>query len=228
MMPWAMVRLDGGRGYKLAPGRFAPGRHFERIAAKRDLEVLDAVAALTDDQAREEFGQIGTVCANERFRGRQAAPVMAPLTCFNPERSMFSDGSFGVLYLQTDAAAAISDACEELRAFLAASGEQPMRLRMGLYAMDLTGEVADLRSMEGLGWEPGVSDPYLASRRLGKRLRDAGISGALYRNPRNRGTDSLAMFGAGTLTRCMRSAIVECSWNGRTIDRVEALPAIEA
>ena len=220
MISWATLSLEGRRGFKLVPGRFPPLRHFERIAGERDLDVLDTVAAMTDDQARDEIGRIELVAPGERYYGSHAEPLMAPFTTFDPAGGPFSDGSYGVCCLQLQEDAAIADARRSLGAFFAATGEKPIKLRLGLYSFALAGLAADLRAAR-------ADDVLAQSRALGPRLRAAGIAAALYPNAYDRGADSLAVFKPGALSRCIRNALVELSWNGKSIDAVSVIPSLE-
>ena len=142
-MAWAMIDLNGQLAFTMVPCRFPPIKHFQRIADERDWDLLDAVEAMTDDQARDEIGQIELVPANERFSGAHAGPVMRAFTSFDPAGSMFSDGSYGVLHLQLQGDAAISKGKREASAFLAATGQEPIKLQLGLYAVELAGAVAE-------------------------------------------------------------------------------------
>lgn len=223
-MAWSVANLDGRRGFKLIPGRFPPVRHFEHIAHERDWDSLDSILAMTDDQARDEIGQIELVPANERFGGRHAAQVMAAFTSFNPAGSRFSDGSYGVFYLQLNQEDAISEARSEASAFLTATKERPIKLRLGLYSVGLAGNAADLRNVETIRRESAESDTWNESRALGVRLRAEGMAGVLYPAADAQGKDSLALFKASALTDCVRDALVELNWDGRAIDSVTVLP----
>lgn len=220
MTSWTTLSLEGRRAFKLVPGRFPPLRHFDRIAGARDLDVLEAVAAMTDDQARDEIGRTELVAPGERYHGNHAELLMAPFTTFDPAGSPFSDGSYGVCCLRLQEDAAIADARRGLGAFFSATQEKPIKLRLGLYSFALAGLAADLRATR-------ADDVLAQSRELGPRLRAAGIAAALYPNAYDQGADGLAVFKPGALTRCIRNALVELSWNGKSIDTVSVMPSLE-
>lgn len=224
-MSWSMVDLNGQTAYTTVPCRFPPIRHFQRIADEPDRDLLDAVEAMTDDQARDAIGQIELVPANERFSGAHAVPVMNAFTGFDPAGSPFSDGSYGVLYLQMQRDAAISKRKCDATAFLAATAQAPIKLQFSLYAIGLAGSAADLRQAEGMR-PTGRSDASITgSRRIGAQLRAAGIAGALYSDTRNSDADSLAVLRPGMLSDYVRHAHIELSWDGKAIDSVYVLPA---
>lgn len=215
-MTWAMVDLHGQVAFTMVPCRFPPINHFQRIAGAHDWDLLDAVEAMTDEQARDEIGQIELVPVNDRLRGVHTAPVMAAFTRFDPAGSLFSDGSYGVLYLQMQRDAAICKGKRDACAFLAATAQKPIKLQLGLYAVGLAGAVADLRQTELLRGTDRIGDISAASRHIGERLRTAGIAGAMYRD--TSGADNLAVLRAGALTNCVPRAYIELSWNGTAID----------
>lgn len=226
-MPWPTADIEGRRGFKLVPGRFPPMRHFQRIADARDLDTLDAIEAMTDDHARDEIGQIELVPAHQRLSSSHAKPLMAAFTTFSPNGGLFSDGSYGVFCLQLREDSAISEARRDISAFLAATKEKPIKLRLSLYSIGLAGDVADLRKVDGIRWEHLTSDGWIESRMLGKRLRAAGMAGALYPNARAHETDNLVLFNTSALTDCVHYACVELNWNGRAIDTVTVVPGTE-
>lgn len=226
MTSWTTLSLDGRRGFVLIPGRYPPIRHFLNIAGEYALETLDAVEAMTDQQARDEIGQIELVPVSERYRGSNAGLVMAPFTAADSAGNLFSDGSYGVSYLEMLEPVAIAEAQRRFADFLAATGEQPTRLRLGLYSFGLSGNAADLRACADISWK-GLTQPgNAASRRLGARLRAAGMAAALYPNALDNNEESLAVFSPAMFVDCTRNALVELNWNGRTFDDVSVIPSL--
>jgi hypothetical protein len=225
-MSWSMVSLDGQRGFKSVPCRLPPIRHFQRIADPRDWDLLDAVEAMTDAQAREEIGQTELFPAHERFRACDAAPIVAAFTTFDPAGSPLSDGSVGVFYLHLQQDAAIAAAQRESAAFLAASCEGPIKLSHGLYSIGLAGKVADLRRDEAFRRKVPARDAGNELHRLGSRLRAAGVAGALYPGTGLHSTDALAVFNPSVLTDCVACAFVELEWNGHTMDKATVVAAV--
>lgn len=218
-MSWPTASLDGQRGYKLVPCRIPPIRHFHRIADPRDWDLLDAVEAMTDAQAREEIGQTELFPGQERFSAGDAAPIMAAFTSFDPAGGPFSDGSRGVLYLRLRQDAAIAAAQRESAAFLAASCEAPIKLSHSLYSIGLAGTVADLRKDATFRRKTQARDADNELHKLGLRLRAAGVAGVLYPDLGAQGTDTLAVFNPSVLTDCVACAFVELEWNGRAVDK---------
>ena len=227
MSAWPVARIDGRRGFKLMPGRFPPIRHFQRIAGAGDLEVLDAVAAMTDEHARDEIGRIELVPAHERYRGSNVDNVMSAFTVFDPAGSLFSDGSCGVCYLRMLEPDAILQAERRFADFLAATAEGPIKLRLGLYSFTLLGEAADLRDITSAPAEFRADDGGAATRELGRRLRAAGVAAALYSDPALAGAETLAVFKPGAIKSCARSALVELDWNGHALESPTATPSVD-
>ena len=219
-MSWPLRGLDGLRGYKLVPGLNQPTHHFRRIADKSDWEVLDVVEGMTDERVRHEIGQIELSPANELFGGACAEPVMAALANINPRGDLFSDGSYGVFYLQMKEHAAIALAKHHYAAFLGATREKPIRPRLNLYTIGLAGDAADLRQEAAIRRGSAAGGSCTESRALGRRLRDAGIAAALYSDARIEGEDCLAVFRPSALINCRHYASIELSWDGSAIDGV--------
>ena len=214
---WPIVSLDGLRGFKCVPSRIPPINHFQRIADQWAWDVLDALEAMTDDQARDEIGQIELIPASERFYGKRLELVMAAFTNFNPNGSLFSDGSYGVLYLQMQEALAVSEMCLRTAEFLAATNENPTTVQLDLYSIELTGNVADLRGIVAIRSEILASATSIESRNFGTRLHAAGVAGALYQSALDQGGESIAAFKTTVVSDCVGSAFLEFNWDGQSL-----------
>ena len=106
-----------------------------------------------------------------------------------------------------------------------AGARVPLAHQLVLYRCELSGEVADLRACEAnLSAQPGA-DGMARSRTLGRRLRAAGIAGAVYRNAHTGGADSLALFSTCAIRQSAPQARVHLRWDGSALHQLAQVPA---
>lgn len=226
-MDCPMLDMNGKHAYKALLSRFPPVNHFRRIAAAHDFEMLDALEALTDDRARDEMGMIELVPQRERARLGQSDPAITAFTCFDKAGCTFSDGSYGVYYLQLEVDTAFLEAQQSLSAFLAASATAPLKHQLILYRCELSGKVADLRKCETVLWGQAGAESLAQARALERRLRAAGIAGALFPDARLAGANSVALFSTDALLRSTPQARADLHWDGSAM-RLVARAALSA
>ena len=215
-----MLDMQGKQAYVALPCCFAPVSHFRRIAAARDCEILDALEALTDDRARDEMGMVELVPQHERARLGRNDPAMAAFTRFSKSGCTFSDGSYGVHYLQLEADTALLEAQLALSAFLAAGATVPVQHQLTLFRCELSGKVADLCAGATGLWNQTGAAGLARSRALGRRLRAEGVAGALYPNARIGGAESLALFNTSALLRSSPQLRMTTRWNGSAMEEL--------
>ena len=219
-LTYPRIALAWNPAHRVIPTRFPSIGLFERVASPADFDALYALEALTNDRIRDELGDISLVPPEERLYGQGATPIMAAFTHLNPDGSRFSDGSYGVFYCTRERETAIAETRYHSALFMGATNEQPMRLQMRLYSVKVNGEVVDLRSAAAS--EPAIVDPndYAYTRKIGRKMKEAGAQGILYPSVRQPGGECVAALHTGILRECLHAAYLEYNWTGRDIDAV--------
>ncbi|HJU26474.1 MAG TPA: RES family NAD+ phosphorylase, partial [Rhodanobacteraceae bacterium] len=180
--------------------------------------------SLTNPRLREETGELAQVPRDRRVSGPGSTPLMAAFTHLNPEGSRFSDGSYGVLYLSHDFATAVEETVYHREQFLAATKEPPIDLTMRSYASGVHGTLHDIRG----GFE-AEHDPesYIASRKLGNRLRSEGSNGIVYDSVRCKGGECAALFYPDLASPCVQGKHLIYRWDGEKIAQVLEVSAVK-
>ena len=206
--------------YRIIPSRFPPILLFERVADPQDLEAVFALEALTNPRLRDEVGDIRLVPPDEQISGPGSSIVMAAFTHLNPQGSRFSDGSYGVFYAGRELETAIAETRYHRERFLRATAQGPMELDMRVYAVDLDGDLHDLRvaSAENpLLYHP---DNYSPAQRLARQLRAAGSNGIAYDSVRKAGGSCAAVFRPRLLSNARQERHHCYVWNGQKVATV--------
>ena len=206
--------------WRIVPSRFPPIDLFERIADPADWEALIALESLTNDRIRDEVGNIALVPVEERVSGPGASVIMAAFTHPNPDGSRFSDGSYGVFYAGADLETAIAETKHHRAKFMRATSQPRMELDMRVYAVELDGELHDIRGRQA-EW-PLVYDPddYSAGQALGARLRADGSAGIVYDSVRHAGGMCAAVFRPRCLASPRQERHLCYVWDGQAIATV--------
>lgn len=202
------------------PTRFPSIYIFDRVSKQDDFDALYALESMTNDRIRDETGQIEMVPPEERLYGNGSGPIMAAFTHPNPLGSRFSDGSFGIFYAAREVETAIAETRHHSTNFLATTGEEPIRIQMRLYRVDVAGDVLDLRGAPIS--KPGVLSPttYAESQPVGWQARNDGMAGLLYPSVRHAGGECVAALRTRILRSCLHEGQFEYHWNGKEIDYI--------
>jgi len=204
--------------FRIVPSRFPTIDLFERVADPADWEMLIELEILTNPRMRDEIGDVGLVPLADRVSGPGSTPIMAAFTHLNPDGTRFSDGSYGVFYAARERATAIDETVFHREIFLTRTAFRPLDLDMRVYAVDVCGELHDLRHAT----DPAVYAPntYHASQELGAQLRRGGSNGIAYRSVRRSGGTCAAVFRPRLLSRCRIDRHLTYRWDGARISVV--------
>jgi hypothetical protein len=203
--------------WRIIPTRFPPIQLFERVTEPDDLEAIYELDALTNPRLRDEVGDIGLVPPEERISGPGTSIIMAALTHLNPEGSRFSDGTYGVLYAANDLDTAIAETKHHREQFMRATAQAHTELDMRVYAIDLEGELHDLRGQKSVHALVYHNDNYGAGQHLGKTLRKDGSNGIAYDSVRRDGGECVAVFRPRLLSNARQERHLCYVWNGTKI-----------
>ncbi|MEX0693840.1 MAG: RES family NAD+ phosphorylase [Rhodospirillales bacterium] len=206
--------------WRIIPSRFPPIQLFERVTEPDDLEAIFALESLTNPRLRDEVGDIQLVPPAERITGPGSSIIMAAFTHLNVEGSRFTDGTYGVFYAANDLDTAIAETKHQRERFMRATAQTRMELDMRVYAVDLDGEVHDLRGQKAA--QPLVyhRDHYGAGQQLAKTLRKDGSNGIAYDSVRREGGECVAIFRPRLLSNGRQERHLCYVWNG---DRIGAV-----
>ena len=213
---WPALAPTGFHVFRAIPSRFPPVSLFDRIADPGDLDAIFAIEALTNDRLRQEVGDISLVPVEDRTVGPGTTPIMAAFTPLNPEGGRFSGSDYGAFYAARTISTAVAETRHHRERFLAATEVgRPIDVDMRVYVARLNGELHDLRE----GAPTAIYDPtdYRASQALGRRLRNEGSNGLIYRSVRDSDGTCVAVFRPRLLTECRQERHLTYQWDGRSI-----------
>lgn len=205
--------------FRIIPTRFPSINLFDRVASPQDFDALYALEAMTNDRIRDELGDIELVPKTERIFGHGCGPIMAAFTHLNPMGSRFSDGSYGVFYAAQEKETAIAETKFHSSNFLSATNEDPIKLEMRVYRVDVAGVLNDAQGR-------ALSDPiydlsnYSASQAYGRKLREQGANGVCYQSVRRTSGSCIAAFKTTILSNCHHASQLLYLWNGSEISEV--------
>ena len=219
-MMLAVAKVEWKPCWRIIPSRFPPIELFERVSDAGDLEAIFELESLTNPRLREEVGDICLVPVEDRVSGPGSSAIMAAFTHLNPEGSRFSDGSCGVFYAGKDLNTAIAETKHHRERFLRATAQSPMEFDMRAYAVDLAGELHDLR-----GRRPDYplvyrEDSHAAGRHLAGALRRDGSNGIAYDSIRREGGECAAVFRPVLLSNCRQERHLGYVWDGKRVTTV--------
>lgn len=221
MIP-ALTQLDWRKSARIVPSRYPPVGVFDRVAEAKDLEVVFAIEALTNDRLRDEVGEISLVPEADRISGGGTTPIMAAFTHPNRDGSRFSDGSYGVYYAGVSMATAIAESRFHRERFLGFSAEPPIRLEMRAYFARIKAKLHDLR--RHVKSHPEWLDPdpanYGAPQALGRELKAQGSNGLVYPSVRQPKGECVAIFRPCIVSPVTQGPHFEFIWNGHAIVEV--------
>lgn len=149
---------------------------------------------------------------------------MAAFAHLNPEGSRFSDGTFGVFYASREIETAIRETVFHREAFLLRTQEPSQQLQMRCYSTAIRCELHDIRGGFDALHHP---EDYSESSAAARVLRARGADGIVYDSVRRRGGECAAIFWPDRLAPCKQSKHLAYNWNGKSIDAILELTALE-
>ena len=211
--------IDWPAAARIIPTRYPSVFLFDRVASPEDFDALYALEALTNDRLRDETGVLSLVPPEQRIYGPGTGPIMAAFTHLNPLGSRFSDGSYGVFYAARDRRTAVAETRYHHARFLRATQEGPLHLPMRLYQVRIHARLDDIRAhdIRALGADSAAwhdPDDLGPARSLGRRRREAGSAGIVYRSVRDPGGENVALFRPDAASRCQHAAYLLYAWDG--------------
>lgn len=206
--------------WRIIPSRFPPIQLFEEVADPADLDAVQAIEALTNDRLRDQVGQLHLVPPMDRVSGPGTSPIMAAFTHLQPGGSRFTDGTYGVFYAAKTIGTAVAETLHHRERFMVVTREPAQELDMRVYAVDLEGDLHDIRGRtDGLSelYEP---DAYAAPQAFARALRDGDADGIVYASVRNPGGECAAVFRPRLLSNCRQERHLCYVWDGERISTV--------
>lgn len=215
-----MAKIAWRPCYRIVPSRFPPIGLFDAVADPADLAAVFQIEAMTNDRLRDEVGDIALVPPEDRVSGPGTTPIMAAFTHLNADGSRFSDGRYGVFYASPTLETSIAETMHHRVQFLMATNEPAQELDMRVYAVELDGQLHNIRGLRERC--PAYYDPssYADSQALALRLREAGSDGIAYLSVRHHGGECAAVFRPRLLSNCRQERHLCYVWDGRTITTI--------
>ncbi|MCA8908001.1 MAG: RES family NAD+ phosphorylase [Rhodospirillaceae bacterium] len=216
----AVARVEWRPCWRIISSRFPPIGLFDRVTDPADLDEIIELESLTNPRLRDEVGEIRLVAPQDRITGPNSSIIMAAFTHRNPQGSRFTDGSYGVFYAASDLQTAIAETKYHRERFLRATSEDHTEIDMRVYAVDLDGQLHDLRGQKQSYPLVYQSDDYGASQGLAKTLRESGSNGIAYDSLRRDGGSCAAVFRPPLLSNVRQERHLSYVWDGRKIANV--------
>ena len=203
--------------FRIVPSRFPLINLFENVADPQDLDALYQIEGMTNDRLREEVGDISLVAPEDRVSGPGTSPIMAAFTHLNPGGDRFTNGEYGVFYASLTVETAVKETRYHRTKFLQATNEPAQEIDMRVYAVDLNGELHDIRQMRDS--HPAYYHPnnYSMSQALAAKLRKGGSDGILYLSVRDEVGECVAVFRPRLLSNCRQERHLCYIWDGEKI-----------
>jgi len=220
MLQIRKTQVDWRPCFRIIPSRFPPIDLFENIVDPKDIEAIYQIEAMTNERLREEVGDISLIAPEDRVSGPGSTPIMAAFTHLNPEGDRFTDGNYGAFYASLTIETAIAETRYHRIRFLLATDEPAQELDMRIYAVDLAGELHDIRHMRES--HPAYYHPgnYGMSQVLAAELREDGSNGILYLSVRDEGGECVAVFRPRLLSNCRQERHLCYVWDGKQIAKI--------
>lgn len=206
--------------YRIVPGRFPPINLFEQVADPEDLEAIFAIEAMTNERLRAEVGELQLVPPEDRVSGQGSSAIMAAFTHLNPQGDRFSDGRYGVFYAGNTIETAVAETRHHRARFLAATDEPAQEIDMRVYAVDLDGELHDIRGMRESHPDFYHPSSYAISQEFASKLRGGGSEGIVYMSVRHPDEECAAVFRPRLLSNCRQERHLCYVWNGQEISAI--------
>lgn len=212
------VHVAWPKAWRMIRSIFPPIDLFEDIADPRDWEALASAESKTNPRLWDHLGRLDLVPPERRVGGSGASYLMAPFVHVSPDRpGRFTDGSYGIYSAGNREEVAIREVAYHHSRAMAASAEAPgwtSQFRMLVNAIDL--QLHDVRD------DPTCHDPddYAIPQALGRRLRQAGSNGILYRSVRCPDGECAAIFWPDLIPAPVQADHYEFHWTGTAVDKV--------
>ena len=203
--------------WRIIPSRFPPVQLFRRVTNPNDLEAIFALESQTNSRLRDEKGETTLVAPQDRINTPGASIIMAAFTHPNPAGSRFSDGTCGVFYAANNLDTAISETKHHREQFMRATSQARMELDMRVYAIDLDGNLHDLRGMKDAYPLAYDKDNYAAAQHLAKTLLQSRSNGIVYDSVRHAGGECAAVFRPPLLANPRQERHLCYVWDGTRI-----------
>ena len=200
------------KSYRLIPSHFPPIQLFEGLLEADELEAAYALESMTNDQLREQVGDIYLVDAEDRMVGPGTSAIMAAFT-HSGIASRFTAGTYGVYYAGLSLEGALAEAKHSRARFLSDTNEEELVLTMRCYVCDVNAELVDLSVDLDCHQEE-----WAIPQSKGKLLRDKNELGVLYRSLRREGGENIAIFRPPALIPpANQTKHFNFHWNGQEI-----------
>ena len=125
-----------------------------------------------------------------------------------------------MFYAAGDLDTAIAETRHHRARFMRATAQPRMELDMRVYAIDLDGDLHDLRGRRAALPLVYRRDEYAASQHLAKALREGGSNGIAYDSVRRDGGECAAVFRPPLLANARQERHLCHVWDGRQIATV--------
>lgn len=213
--------------WRIIPSRFPPVNLFDRVADPADLEAVIALESLTNDRLRDEVGDLSLIPPEDRVSGPGTSVIMAAFTHLHVGGSRFTRGHYGVFYAGKELTTSIAETKHHRAAFMRATQQPMMDLIMRAYAVDLRGDLHDVRNWINLS--PGLFDPsdYTLAQELGDVLHQQKANGVVYKSVRDpKQGECAAVFRPPLLSNCRQTYHYCYHWDGKDISYIYECRAI--
>jgi len=189
------VRLRWTPAYRIIRTIYPPVDLFEDIGDPADWELLAAAEAKLNPRVRDTIGNLALVPAARRVSGPTASIAMGAFTHVSVDRpGRFSDGRYGVWYCGYRVEVALAETAHHFQRFMRATGEKPGDADFRLLTCPVAGEVE--RAPE----ECLARDDWAEGQAFGRRARESGADGVVYRSVRFPEGQAAALFWPDCLT----------------------------
>jgi len=196
-------------GWRIIPSRFPPVDLFRDVAPQKHWETIQRIESRTNDRLREEAASRGLVRSEDRVAKSNSHYILGALTHPNPEGSLLSDGSYGVVYAGLEFETTIAEVKIRREEFLRRTSEDPQRLDMRSVVMELNGELHDLRGEQGRNILESSQ-----CRILAMELRESGSNGVVFDSKAAPGGTCIGAFRPIVLSNCTQERHLCFIWNG--------------
>lgn len=215
------------QAYRLVNSKFPPIALFDDVADASEFEILFQLQVLTNPRLQNETGRLELIPRGDIPFGKPGCSyATAPFTHVNPAGSRFSDGTYGVLYLADTMETALAEVHHHQNRYwsnVVGLSYERFVFRGLFCTFDEAGMLdATLVPMSDPIYDP---DDYAAGNRIGRRIKNAGKPGLLYRSVRNPGHHCWALMTPKPVVSIVQAAHYEMIWNGR-ISSISAISPI--